>query len=161
MYTQRMAGALRALAAAGVVFALAGLVGCGPSGKSVVMGKITYHNAPVTGGSLRLYPAAGGSAFPVYIKPDGTFEVSDAPTGSMRVAVDTDSVRPPESYQHPPMPAGMTPPPGVKLPDPPKIDFSKMPRKVAIPPKYRDPNGSGLTWDVTAGKNVRNFELTD
>jgi hypothetical protein len=159
MHKQQMARVLRTLAAAGAAFALSALIGCGP-GKTVVMGKVTYHNAPVTGGSIRLYPAAGGSGFPVFIKSDGTFEVSDAPTGPMRVAVETESVRPPESYLPPPIPADKVPA-GVKLPEPPKIDLSRMPRKVAIPAKYRDPNGSGLTWEVAPGRNVRNFDLAD
>ena len=30
-----------------------------------------------------------------------------------------------------------------------------------IPAKYKDPKTSGLTWDVKAGKNTKDFDLTD
>ena len=36
-----------------------------------------------------------------------------------------------------------------------------LPPHVAIPPKYKDPKTSGLTWDVKGGRNTKDFDLTD
>ena len=34
-------------------------------------------------------------------------------------------------------------------------------KMVAIPPKYKNPDTSGLTWDVKPGSNNKSFDLAD
>ena len=59
--------------------------GCG-SGKakqSVLNGRVTYKDAPVTGGSMKFHPAnegkEGAAAIPGTINPDGTFSFGGVP----------------------------------------------------------------------------------
>ena len=134
-------GMTRSLASAAACLALAGLIGCGGSAsdKATISGKVTYNGKPVTGGTLTLYSSTG-APYPVSIKEDGTFNVSGAPIGQMGVGIDTG-------------PARVAPPAGSTAPQgPPHVD---------IPAKYKDPKTSGLTWDVKAGKNTKDFDLTD
>ena len=62
----------------------------------------------------------------------------------------------------PGMPGGMQPPKDA-APQPPKDTSRKytMPQKVTIPAKYKVAGTSGLTWDIKAGKNTKDFDLTD
>ena len=135
-------GKVRWLASAAACLALTALVGCGGSsnGKGTITGKVTYNHTPVGGGTLTLY-SASGSPYPVGIKPDGTFDVSDVPVGQMGVAIDSGSAGVPA-------PAGST---GLPASAP----------HVAIPPRYKDPRTSGFTWEIKAGQNSKDFELTD
>jgi hypothetical protein len=131
---------LRGLAVVGACLALTALYGCGggDSTKATVSGKVTYKGAPVPSGTITLYPASGPE-YPIILRPDGTFNTSDVPVGPMGVGIST----PPAMA----MPAG--------------TDQSAMGKVVPIPAKYKDPKTSGLTWDVTGGKQSKNFELTD
>ena len=135
-------GMVRWLASAAACLALTALVGCGGSsnGKATITGKVTYKHAPVAGGTLTLYPASG-SPYPVGIKADGAFDVSDVPVGQMAVGIDTGSapVAPP---------AGST---GLPASAP----------HVGIPPRYKNPKTSGLTWEIKGGKNTKDFDLAD
>jgi hypothetical protein len=109
---------------------------------------------PVTGGTITLVPASG-SPFPITIKPDGTFEVGDAPLGSMKVTIETDSVPTTTGYTMPP-----NMPKDTKMPEMPKQDTTKQPTKVVISAKYKSADTSGLTWDTKTEKN-KTFDLTD
>jgi len=121
---------MRSLASAAVCLALAVLVGCGGGGstKATIRGKVAYKGAPVTGGTLTLY-SASGSPYPLSIKPDGTFSVSDVPVGDMRVGIDTWNE--PVAKVSPGGYSGGGGGQGL----PPHMD---------IPLKYRDPRFSGL-----------------
>jgi hypothetical protein len=152
----RVARKLRSLTAVGACFALTALLGCGGGNgtKASLTGKVTYNSAPVTGGTISLIPTSGASSgvpFPVTIKPDGTFDVGDAPMGPMKVTIETDSV----SSAAPSFPM----PKGANVPDPPK-ETGPVAKKVVIPPKYAKPETSGLTWDTKTEK-TKNFNLTD
>jgi hypothetical protein len=147
MKAVRASGVLRSAISAAVWCAMAAMMGCGGN-RATVSGKVTYHNAPVTGGMLTLYPASG-NPFMVPLNADGTFEMQDAPVGQMQVTIATDNVTEVR------VPPGGTDPAG-------KVDPSKMPKKVNIPVKYNDPKTSNLTWDVKPGKNAdKTFDLTD
>jgi len=172
MNTLQRIGRLRVPAVLAASLALTALAGCGDSSKATVSGKVTYKGAPVTGGTLTLHPASGAD-FPIVIKADGSFYVTDAPIGQMAVAIETDSV--PSNT----MPPGMTPPKDTPVPGqtaslpkdmPPPKDYSPAKpsdtsaglKKVAIPSKYKDPTTSGLTWDIKGGSNAaKEFDLTD
>src|SRR5438270_9875654 len=124
MIFMRIVRAAPSLTSVGACFLLAALVGCGSANtKARVSGKVIYKDAPVTGGTIQLYPASGPS-FSIYIKPDGTFEVEDAPAGDMKVAVETDSVP-----ANPPTLAGSGGTGGN----------TNSPKKVPIPAKFNKP----------------------
>src|SRR5262249_17643813 len=133
---QRAAGVRLWIAAAACV-ALASLVGCGGSNKATVPGNVTHPGAPPPRGPLVLSAPAGRSAV-VYIKPDGTFDMSDVPVGQMNVAINTNN-------------AGGRPVPGGST-----QTYASAPHvSAAIPQRYRNPSSSGLTWDVKPGVNSR------
>jgi hypothetical protein len=146
--------------------------GCGPTKKEIVVtGKVTYKGEPVTGGVIRLYSSDAGpaekgdNAFPIQIKPDGTYAASNVPTGPMKVAIETDSVKRNSGPARDPstgLPAGVKPPPGYEPPKQPAAaaDRGAQPKYVQIPAKYAQPATSGLTWDVK-GSETKNFDLSD
>ena len=153
----RAARRLRSLAAVGACFALSALLGCGGGGngnKASLSGKVTYNNARVTGGTLSLIPTSGASTgvpFPITIKPDGSFDVGDAPLGPMKVTIETDSV----SSAAP----GYNMPGGANMPNAPK-ETGPVAKKVVIPEKYAKPDTTPLTWD-TSKEKTKNFNLED
>ena len=151
LFTRRRRTRFLAAVAAGLLPAV--LTGCVDDGKAVVTGHVIYHNAPVTGGNVLLYAEGNSAPFPIYIKADGSFNVSDTPTGPMRVAIETDSV-PAPGDNLPPQPPGGPPSSG-------QINAGDMPKKIPIPPKYKDPLSSGLTWEIKRGRNNRDFTLAD
>ena len=138
MCTVRAVRVWRSLAAVGAGLAMTALLGCGggDSSKATVSGKIAYKGVPLTSGTLSLYPASV-SAFPIAIKADGTFNASGVPVGMMGVGIATEAP---------------TPPPG---------ETSVPVKVVAVPLRYKNPQTSGLTWEIKGGKNPRDFDLTD
>jgi hypothetical protein len=143
MKALRAARLARSLASVSACFLLAALTGCGgASNKAHLTGKVIYKDAPVTGGTIKLY-SSPENPFTIQIKSDGTFDVEDAPPGEMKVAIETDSV-----FVPPPAPAGSAQ--GAVTP----------PKKVPIPAKYKKPDTSGLTWDTTK-ERTKTFNLTD
>jgi hypothetical protein len=142
---------------------LALVAGCTGGGKGTVSGSVKYKGQPVTGGTMHLTPSGGGTAVVITIKPDGTFVSTDIPKGNYKVAIETESLNPknPNHTKQPGynMPQGAKPPPGA--PEPPKFDMGDQPKYVQIPPKYATANSSGLTWDITGGKQTKEFDLPD
>jgi hypothetical protein len=155
MHIVRAVRVMRSLAFIGACFGLTFLMGCGggDAKKATISGKVTYKGAPLAGGTLKLVPTSGGSSYPVYIKPDGAFQVTDAPVGNMQVAIEstgsgtgatTDSTK-------------MAPPAGGGRP----VATPAPSNGPVIPARYNNPKTSGLTWDVKAGRNSeKTFDLT-
>jgi hypothetical protein len=146
---------------AGLAFALSVcllLPSCGGSSKApALFGTVNYKGSPVTGGNITLYPTAGGPEYPIQIRPDGTYETSGVPLGTMSVSIETESIKGQTGGA-----ASYKPPPGAKMVDkPPEIDNSGAPSYVKIPKKYSDPKTSGLSIEITKGRQMVNFDLTD
>ena len=128
-------------------------------------GKITYKNAPVTGGVIILYGADGG-AYNVVIQNDGTFSQADLPAGLMNVAVTTEAINPDKKT---PEYKGATGMPGgggsskaaTSSPIPDGANVKGTGTYVKIPARYMDRNQSKLTVTLKAGDNEATFELTD
>lgn len=136
------------------------VAGCGGKSKTATLsGKVTYHNQPVTGGTLVLHPADGGPEYPITISPEGTFQVGGAPTGDMKVTIETESLKNgPASGSNPY--ENMKPPPGQKV-EMPQFSTEGMSKYVKIPPKYRDVKTTPLTWNISKGSDKKDFDLTD
>ena len=79
------------------------------------------------------------------INEDGTYSIANVPAGSAKIAVDNLSSEP-----------GRKLPPNVKH-RPPKSEPTEAP--VKIPAKYKKPETSGLTCEVTGGRQTHNIEL--
>jgi hypothetical protein len=146
----------RAVVSLTVCLALAAMMsaGCGSKSKSnELSGKVTYNGNPVTGGSLKFYPADGkGAPYPVPLSRDGTYVASGIPKGKMKVTVETVKGTTPGYH----MPGGGKLPPGTKVPE---VDTSNAPVYVQIPRKYASEKTTPLNCDVTGGKQEASFDL--
>jgi hypothetical protein len=131
------------------------VAGCGSnkSAPAKVSGKITYQNAPVTGGTIVFHGADGG-IYSCGILADGTYEGTDLPAGDLKVTIETESINPNRK-----MPAygGKA---GTQSPKPEGATTGGG-TYVKIPPKYADKDQSGLTVTLAKGKQTKDFTLTD
>jgi hypothetical protein len=147
--TSSTRGAYRCLAPATAVAICLATLGCG-SGQlpvALVKGKVTYKGKPLEFGSILFQPQMGQTATG-QIKSDGTFVLSTYATGDgaiigkHKVAIACNETQKP-GYQ---VPKGQEAPVGKSL----------------IPDKYRLPDTSGQTAEVTkGGPNEFTFNLTD
>ena len=133
-------GALLVLAAA------AG--GCGRS-TATLSGTVTYRGRPVTSGEVVFLSQDGTASAHAPIRPDGHYTVTGVRAGTARVAVDN----PPPSWyatgQR--LPAALANDPEVRE------ARAQAARYVPTPPRYRDPNQSGLTH--TVGKGSQTYDI--
>jgi hypothetical protein len=120
---------------------LACAAGCG---SPKVSGKVTYNGEPLRAGIVSI-TAANGWVGTSQINEDGTYSIANVPPGSAKIAVDNLSSEP-----------GRKLPPNVKH-RPPKSEPTQTP--VKIPAKYKKPETSGLTCEVTGGRQTHNIEL--
>jgi hypothetical protein len=143
------------------------LFGCGGP-KSVatkLSGSVKYKGAPVTAGTITFTAKGeGGEAGGVYlapINPDGTYSIAQLPSGEFAVSIETESANPNRSqktYGGPKVKnMQMTSP----RPDYAESSQTAQGAYVKIPSKYADPQKSGLTVNLTSGKNIKDFDLTD
>jgi len=126
--------------------ALTVVAGCGGQ-KPKVTGKVSYKGTPLVNGTVTFHPKAGDRAAGATIQADGTYRIDDAPLGDVTITVAT--VRPAATPAMPPGTPGadrMGPPPSAG-------------KYVAIPPTYKDPAASGLTYTVTPGEQKHDIDL--
>jgi hypothetical protein len=117
---------------------LACTAGCGSPKLS---GKVTYNGEPLRSGLVSI-TAANGWVGTSQIDEDGNYSIANVPSGSAKITVDNFSseVRGiPRNVKRPPHAEPTAP--------------------VKIPPKYKDPKTSGLTCEVTGGRQTHNIEL--
>ena len=153
------------------VLALA--AGC--SSSSGVSGKVTYQEKIVPGGMVVFHGAdnwTGNSP----IDEDGSYTIAKVPPGKVTITVDTRTApgapmgggggqSPMEAFKNKGMPGGppqMKPP--ANLPEAAKNSPIYNPkgqanRYVKIPAKYADKEKSGLTYEVTRGKQQHDIKL--
>jgi hypothetical protein len=134
-------------------FVLAGLcavgllVGCSDGKRLTLEGNVSYKGEPVTAGTVRIH-GPGEHLATAVIQPDGTFIVSDVPSGEVRVSVEEDPT-PAKLRRMAGAPQGGNPIPGL----PAAGKFTP------IPPKYRDPSTSGLVFTITAAMKRLDLKL--
>jgi hypothetical protein len=158
---------------------LAVLLGCtkgNPNVPAKVAGKVTYKNAPVTGGMIAFAAADGSNpGSSGMIKPDGSYVVTDLPAAEMVVTVETESINPAHKQQS--YGGGTSGPPGAGGPPgggggggggrqasfspPPAGASASSSVYVKVPAKYGDPKKSTLKVTLSRGDNTYNVELTD
>jgi len=139
--------------------ALVLVIGCrskNPNAAASVSGKVTYKGAPVPGGSIVFRPQSGNYAGG--LTPDGSYSITDMPSGDMTVTVETESVKPkaaPTGGMGAKM-AKMASPIPESAKNAPKAEYVK------IPAKYADPKTSPLKVTLKDGNNPNtNYDLTD
>lgn len=132
--------------------------GCGGNGS--VSGKVSYNGQALGGGTVIFYSEGKGSA-ESQIGPDGSYSIDKIAAGPVKVAVETASAKP--VAPDPRRPAMPTPPPDQtpKGADTSLYNASSAPKGkyVAIPETYGNPATSGLTYDVKAGSQQKDFDL--
>lgn len=151
--------AVRRLAVVLILPALLGLAGCG-GGKGDVTGEVKYNGNPVPAGRVTFLSDAGEHrSFAVPIK-DGRYTIPAFPAGPVKISVETfppvaavdPSVTPtgvPKSAM-----AGFGPPAGGD-------QYASQPGKyVPLPPRFANPEQSGLTYTVTGGKQEHDVEMS-
>jgi len=132
---------------AGMLLGLAITVvaGCGGQ-KAQVTGKVSYKGTALGNGTVTFHPKVGARVMGAAIQPDGTYRIDDAPVGEVTITVET--VRPAHT---PPMPPGM---PGAD-----RMGPTASGKYVPIPPTYKDPAVSTLTYTVKPGEQTYDIEL--
>ena len=137
------------IAAGGMLLVL----GCSESRGTIVKGRVSYGGAPVTGGNMKLvFP--DGKTYTGLIQGSGEYAAMVKSSGVAKVSVETETLK-----NAPKMPAVPQSKAGPQAPPPGGGDLM-LQVYMKIPPKYADPNQSGLTVEVK-GETVKNFELTD
>lgn len=115
------------------------LAGCG-SGEPVVTGTVSYKGQPLPGGNV-YFVGADGTTREATIERDGSYKMTNPPTGQVSAAVKVPDYRPPAK---PTAPRGDAPDPGGAG----KVaTFTP----VNVPSKYANPKISGLTYNVAGG----------
>jgi hypothetical protein len=125
------------------------LAGCG-SRFATVEGKVTVDGHPANSGRVFFRSADGKSVVFAYIMPEGTYQAMDVPLGPMKVTVTPLTRLERDKLQR----SAKKKPNAPESPAVPKGSF------VPIPPKYEDPDGSGLTTTVNSGINTYDIELS-
>src|SRR5438132_935181 len=71
------------------------MAGCGQKSNTPahVSGKVTYKGQPVPGGDLAFHSPDKGVAH-TFLKSDGTYELAQVPTGTLKVTIDTEFLNP-------------------------------------------------------------------
>lgn len=130
---------------------LMGLVlGCGDRSKGTLSGTVTYKDKPLPGGTMLFVSAKGVERGE--IKADGTYRVSGVPVGTVKVAVEPLPQVSPEIQKK--MEQGWG---GKKRST--AANPSSAGSAVNIPPRYKDPETSGLSCTVQGGNQDCNFSL--
>ncbi|MDY3553146.1 hypothetical protein R5W24_002238 [Gemmata sp. JC717] len=134
----------RLLTVAGVAAVLAAAPGCSGQKPQNVSGVVTLNGKPLTSGVVRFH-GTGDRMATANIQPDGTFVATDVMPGEVKVAV-TESLIAAGGARATPNAAKSQ---GLSAPEQPK--------RVAIPPKYKDVNTSNLNYTITP--SMANLEI--
>lgn len=124
-----------------LVVGLTSITGCGSAGApptAQVKGKVTLNGEPVAVGSIYFVAPDKGFSTDAALSATGEYTItSNLPPATYKVFI----TRP--RITKPPMPGEAAPPP---------VDFK-------VPDKYQTETTSGLTADIVAGENTKDFAL--
>jgi hypothetical protein len=125
------------------------LAGCGGPKTGSVSGRVTLEGDPLPSGRVTFFGEHGEVAGDD-IGADGRYTVAKAPVGNVKVTVTT---QPPPSTDKPDLVMKMDKHEGT-----PK-EMASDKKYVPIPPRYRDPDKSGLGLTVKEGEQDYNIDL--
>ncbi len=132
-----------------------GAIGCDRTRPGDVSGIVRYNNKKLVYGSVVL---VGGDGIPRTggIGSDGTYSITNVPSGDVKVAVVCErpvapGVKKPSAEGQPERPAPSAPPAPQSTPA----------GWFPIPKKYADVTTSGLTITISAGPNSQDLSLSD
>lgn len=174
---------MRAFRIAVVACLAAAVLGCG-SRRASVTGTITYKGQPVKAAAVYFYFDQGGM-YPCDLHPDGTYEMTDIPTGPVKVVVDNAAWDPEQKpatqsqYQQRMAKgynkemneydarmgrggAATKKEEGLAAPGLSKEKKEELAKLyVKIPKKYANDKTTTLWFTVEGGGQTKNFDLTD
>jgi hypothetical protein len=151
--------AIGALRGHGWLLLLAACAGCSSSTQGTISGKVTYQGKPVPAGTVVFVPQVQGGSFVARIR-DGQYKLENCPVGPAKIAVSTPANTDPMKRMM-----------GGKMKRPPEIQeklkggapavgaASNDAPTISIPPRYQDPEKSGLTCEVKGGSQVYDIDL--
>ena len=137
----------RRIAAAAVIASLLYLSGCG-GGKGSVSGKVAYQGQPLPFGSVQFITSGG--AFVSEIRSDGSYAISNVPTGEVKISVNCQD---PKYADFMKQLSASARDPKIPKPKGKPEDFDR------IPSQYNDPDKSGLSYSVKSGDQMYNIDL--
>ena len=131
------------------LLAVLGLGGCG-DGKASVSGKVTYKNRPVVTGTV-IVAGSDGVQVAGVISPDGTYAVEGVKAGAVRIGVFSPN---PSASRNGGRGGAVTS--RLNRGTEQKAD----PRDwVPLPPRYAEPDTSGLTTTLRSGSQTHDIDL--
>lgn len=134
-----------------IMLALISLSGCGGTGN--LSGKVTFNKQTVTSGTVQVI-AEDGSSHTSPIGMDGSYSINNIPTGKLLIGVD--SPNPKKHYETLLVMAKTEE--QKKTIEAPSPEIIKT--WIGLPDNLATPNDSNLTFDLQAGNNSYNLELT-
>jgi hypothetical protein len=117
-----------------------------------VSGIVTYDGRPLPSGTV-LFHGENGRVEHALISPDGAYTIAEAPQGAVRITVHPHASAPlafPTRGKPPPQATENLPSAGTEKRDGKFVD---------VPSRYRDPDSSGLTFEVRAGSQKHDIDL--
>ncbi|MCR4411810.1 MAG: hypothetical protein NUV77_05210 [Thermoguttaceae bacterium] len=162
MRSMRFEGTLWCILA---LVACVALGGCGPSTPATVpvSGTVTLDGQPLEGAAVSFVPIGQGRPATGQTDSSGKFTLTSfqpgdgAPAGKYKVGVS--KLDKPADAKGGPAAAGAAPE-GTRLSGPPVAKGPEAPPKSLVPPKYVNPDTSGLTVEVKSGMEPVKLELT-
>jgi hypothetical protein len=134
---------------------------------------VKFKGQLVKAGTIQFHSKDAGT-FRAPIRDNGTYSLSDLPTGDLVVTIETESANPDivmPTYGGKPAPAaggGAAMPEaaakqieGLKLSKSPPPPQPSRENYVKIPQRYSDPAQSGLTVNLGRGSQTKDFDLTE
>jgi hypothetical protein len=123
--------------------------GCGGQAKGTVSGTVTYQGKQLPSGMVTFVPEKGA---PLYspIQSDGSYRMENVPAGPVKIGVQPKTAQATQDA-----PSAMPRNPA----DYGKVKTAQSKSDAPIPPKYADPNQSGLTYTVTQGSQQHDIVL--
>jgi hypothetical protein len=116
-------------------------------------GTVTLDGKPAVGATMTLH-YADGKTFQILVKDKGSFAAREAPVGTATVTFSSMGAFVPTGRNKEMVEKMM------KNVATGSIQFGPA-QSVPIPARYSSKDTSGLTWEITSGKNEKSFELTE
>jgi len=126
------------------------IAACGCGNTATVTGKVTYKGRPVTYGSV-IFLSADRTARSGVIEPDGSYAVEGVSPGGVKIAVISHDPSRGRSVK-----SEHSPRPGKKRASAPKTTFNGW---FPLPPRFEDPESSGLVCTVGSGQVSYDIDL--
>jgi hypothetical protein len=153
--------ALGSLRGYGGLVLLAVCAGCSSSSQGTISGKVSYQGKPVPTGTVVFVPQVQGGSFVAQIR-DGQYKLENCPVGPAKIAV---SSRPANTAPRKGMMSKIKPPPEIQEKlrggTPAEGASSNDAPTVKMPPRFQDPEKSGLSYTVKGGSQVYDIDISD